>query len=218
VGRPHRAEQRRPGRLALARRADAARRSDRPRHALGQPPDERREVPGPPRPRGLRLRGLAGRSQARGAVGRDEVHGSCAQRRPRWRARHGQEPSGYRHRRGGGRPARQASAVLLHGRSGQRSRAGEGAGQGRAYREQHVAARRDHPRRNGIPALQPGRRGAAVPSAEQALRTHERADHNQPGLQGVVDRGGCGQKLGLVKQQSPRSRDARRGFGSRGTS
>jgi hypothetical protein len=29
---------------------------------------------------------------------------------------------------------------------------------------------------------------------------------------------GCGQKLGLVKQQSLRSRDARRGCGSRGTS
>ena len=52
------------GVLALADRASAAGRRHRPRDALGQPPDARGEVPGAPRPGGLRLRGLAGGSQA----------------------------------------------------------------------------------------------------------------------------------------------------------
>jgi DNA replication protein DnaC len=36
-------------------------------------------------------------------------------------------------------------------------------------------------------ALQPGRRSAAVPPAEQAVRAHQRGDHDQPGLRRMVD-------------------------------
>jgi hypothetical protein len=40
---------------------------------------------------------------------------------------------------------------------------------------------RGHPGRTGLPAVQPGRGRLAVPPAEQALRTHQRDDHHQPG-------------------------------------
>lgn len=46
---------------------------------------------------------------------------------------------GDRHWRVWHHPARQASAVLLHGRSGQRAGAGEGAWQGRAHCDQSAA-------------------------------------------------------------------------------
>ena len=45
-----------------------------------------------------------------------------------------------------------------------------------------------HPGRTGIPALQPGRRGVAVPPAGRAVRAHQRADHDQPRLRRVVQR------------------------------
>ena len=44
---------------------------------------------------------------------------------------HGQDAPGNGHRRVGHHPARQARALLLHGRPGQRAGAGEGPGQGR---------------------------------------------------------------------------------------
>jgi hypothetical protein len=95
--------ERHAGELALADRAPAAGRGHGPRHALGQPPDARREVPGAPRPGGLRLRGLAG--------GRKLVSTLATWPSPRraqrgaggW-AGHGQDASGHGHRRGGHHP------------------------------------------------------------------------------------------------------------------
>ena len=73
------------------------------------------------------------------AAGRAGVHRGGAQRRAGRRARHGQDASGDRHRRGRHHAARQAGALLLDGRSGQRAGAGEGAGQGRAHRREPAA-------------------------------------------------------------------------------
>ncbi len=53
---------------------------------------------------------------------------------------------GHRHRRVRHHPARQAGALLLHGRSGQRAGAGEGARQGRAHRAEPAAHGPGHPR------------------------------------------------------------------------
>ena len=88
----------------------------------------------------------------------------------------------------GHHPARQAGAVLLDGRPGQRAGAGEGAGQGRAHRHQPAAHGPGHPGRARLPAVQPGRRGVAVPPAEPAVRAHQRGDHDQPGLRRMEQR------------------------------
>ena len=68
------------------------------------------------------------------------LHRRGAQRRAGRRARHRQDASGHRHRRGGHHAARQAGALLLDGRSGQCAGAGEGAGQGRAHRARACCA------------------------------------------------------------------------------
>ena len=100
------------------------------------------------------------------ATGRAGVHRRRAQRRVGRRTRHRQDASGDRHRRGRHHAARQARALLLDGRSGQRAGAGEGPRQGRAHRREPAAHGPGHPRRAGLPALQPGRRRAAVPPAQ----------------------------------------------------
>ena len=62
--------------------------------------------------------------------------------------------------------------------------------QGKAGRiaASHAAHGPGHPRWAGLLAVQPGGRGLAVPPAEQAVRAHQRDDHNQPRLQGMVQR------------------------------
>ena len=40
----------------------------------------------------------------------------------------------------------------------------------------------------GLPAVQSGRRGVAVPSVEQAVRAHQRDGHDEPGLRRMVER------------------------------
>jgi len=54
-------------------------------------------------------------------------------------------------------------------------------------------------RRAGLPAVQPGGRCAAVPPAEQALRAHQRRDHDQPELQGMGERLRRRQDHGLAR-------------------
>ena len=49
--------------------------------------------------------------------------------------------------------------------------------------ERLIRARSRDPRRAGLPAVQRIRRGTALPSAEQALRAHQRRHHHQPQLQ-----------------------------------
>ena len=62
--------------------------------------------------------------------------------------------------------------------------------QGKAGRiaASHATHGPSHPRWAGLSALQPGRRGAAVPLAVQAVRADQRDDHDQPGLRRVVQR------------------------------
>jgi hypothetical protein len=99
----------------------------------------------------------------------------------RWSG-HRQDPSGNGSGRVGHHAPRQARAVLLNGRSGQCPGAGEGPGQGRAYRAMSLLRNGcGDPGRAGLPAVQPGRRRAAVPPVVQAVRAHQRGDHDQPG-------------------------------------
>ena len=60
-----------------------------------RPTDAHGQVPGAPRPGRLRLRGLAGGSQAGPPVGRSVVHRGGAQRRPGRRAGYGQDAPGH---------------------------------------------------------------------------------------------------------------------------
>jgi hypothetical protein len=175
------------GELALAARAPAAGRDHGPGHALGEPPDAHGQVPGAPRPGGLRLRGLAGGSQA---------HDSWpAWRSPSRRTTWCWWAGPARARRIWPRPSAWRASPSMASGCGSTRRwiwstrwSRRRPGQGRAHRSEPAAHGPGHPGRAGLPALQPGRRGLAVPPAEQAVRAHQRDDHDQPGLQGVVQR------------------------------
>jgi IstB-like ATP binding protein len=65
--------------------------------------------------------------------------------------------------------------------------AGEGARQSGSHRAELAAHGLGHPRRAGLPAVQPGRWGVVVPPVEPAVRAHQRGDHDQPGLRGMVE-------------------------------
>ena len=101
-------------------------------------------------------------------AGHSGLHRRRAQRRAGGRAGHGQDAPGHGHRRVGHHPAWQAGALLLDGRSGQCAGAGEGAGQGRAHCVEPAAHGPGHPRRAGLPAVQPGRRGACCSTCSAA--------------------------------------------------
>jgi hypothetical protein len=60
--------------------------------------------------------------------------------------------------------------------------------QGRAHCQQPAAHGPRHPGRTGLPAVQPGWWGAAVPPAQPPVRAHQRDDHDQPGLRRMVHR------------------------------
>ncbi|CAE6862114.1 hypothetical protein R75777_08081 [Paraburkholderia nemoris] len=154
--------------------------------AFGQPPDERGEVPGASRHRGLRLRWLAGRPPARHATGRHGVHRGRAQPGSGRRAGLGQDASGDRHRRVRHHAPRQAGALLLDRGSGQRTGAGEGAGTRREDRGEPASPRPGHSGRTRISALQPGRRGVAIPPAEPPVRAYKRCGDNESGLRRMV--------------------------------
>ncbi len=91
-------------------------------------------------------------------------------------------PHRHRARRPGGRASPQEGPLLLHRRSGQCPRTGEGCEPGRPARRPPAAARSRHPRRTRLPAVQPVRRRAPLPSALQALRADQRGHHHQPQL------------------------------------
>ena len=107
--------------------------------------------------------------------------------RPGRRHRHRQDASGDRDR-AELYPRRIARTLLQHRRSGQPAR-GRGAGRppGTARRLSHPPRLR-RPRRARLSAVRPGRRAAAVPHRQPALRAHLGDRHHQSRLRRMAER------------------------------
>src|SRR5271169_3494184 len=116
------------------------------------------------------------------------VPGRCSQCRPGRRPWHRQNAPRHGNQRPGHRASPQARPVLLHRRTRQRSRTREASGQTRPDRGAAHPLRSRHPRRAWLPAVQRLRRGLALPSAEQALRAHQRNHHDESQLRRVGHR------------------------------
>ena len=140
------------------------------------------------RSRRLRLRQQRGQRGARTSAPSLRLSGRRPQCRPGRRPRHGQDASRHGDRRPGHRAPPQARPVLLHRRTCQRPRTGKASGKARTDRRTPHPLRPRHPRRARLPPVQRLRRSLALPSAEQALRAHQRHHHDQSQLWRVGNR------------------------------
>ena len=103
------------------------------------------------------------------------------------RHRHRQDPSRRRHR-AVLHPQGRARPLLQRRRPGQSPRGRTPLRTPGPHRGPAHPARLRHPRRTRIPALRPGRRAAALPPDEPALRAHLDRHHHQPRLRRMAVR------------------------------
>ena len=135
----------------------------------------------------LRLRRLASQRAPDPGARRRRLPGWQAQHRPGRRHRHRQDPSRRRHRavlhpKGRTRP------VLQRRRPGQPPRGRTPCRAPGPHRRPARPTQLRHPRRTRLPALRSGRRAAALPPHEPALRAHFDRHHHQPRLRRMAIR------------------------------